>query len=90
MPTLYFFQLTSKRWEERLHFPNTIISASHTKGDRTVIQLQRNDTEDSVVAELVEMGISKENIRLGFIHPKNPRNQEDLKQESVIVATRTT
>lgn len=51
-------------------------------GDRIFIQC--NDTEDSLVAELVEMGIPQENISLGFIHPKN---QENLKQESIGVAT---
>jgi hypothetical protein len=51
-------------------------------GDRIFIQC--NDTEDSLVAELVERGIPQENISLGFIHPKNPEN---LKQESIGVAT---
>ncbi len=43
-------------------------------GDRIAIQC--NDTEDSVVADLVEMGIPQESIHLSFIHPKNLENVE--------------
>ncbi|MFB2979964.1 XisI protein [Microseira sp. BLCC-F43] len=59
--------------------------AAAGEGDRIVIQC--NDTEDSVVAKLVEMGISQESICLNFIHPKN---REYLEQEAGVVATRTT
>ena len=38
-------------------------------GDRIAIQC--NDTEASIVAELVEMGIPQERIELNFIHPKH-------------------
>ncbi|NET45852.1 MAG: XisI protein [Okeania sp. SIO2B3] len=35
--------------------------------DRIIIQC--NDSEESIVEKLVEMGISQENISLNFIHP---------------------
>ena len=35
------------------------------------IAIQRNDTEDSIVSELVEMGIPQERIDLNFIHPQH-------------------
>ncbi|MGB3511545.1 MAG: XisI protein [Microcoleaceae cyanobacterium] len=38
-------------------------------GDSIVIQC--NDTEESIVEKLVEMGISQENISLNFIHPQH-------------------
>jgi XisI protein len=55
------------------------------ESDRIVIQC--NDTEDSVVAKLVEMGISQESIYLNFIHPKN---REYLEDEAGVVAAKTT
>ena len=54
------------------------------ESDRIVIQC--NDTEESVVAKLVEMGISQESICLNFIHPKN---REYLEEEERVVSTRT-
>jgi XisI protein len=53
-------------------------------GDRIFIEC--NDTEDSLVAELLEMGISKERIHLSFIHPKK---REYIEQEAGIVAGKT-
>ncbi|NER03512.1 MAG: XisI protein [Okeania sp. SIO3C4] len=38
-------------------------------GDNIIIQC--NDTEESIVEKLVEMGISQENISLNFIHPQH-------------------
>lgn len=51
------------------------------------IAIQRNDTEDLVVTELVNMGIPQEKIRLNFIHPKH---RADVEQEAAVVATRNT
>ena len=35
------------------------------------IIIQCNDTEESIVEKLVEMGISQKNISLNFIHPQH-------------------
>jgi len=52
-----------------------------------VIAIQRNDTEDLVVTELVNMGIPQKKIILNFIHPKNRAYAE---QEAAVVAARNT
>lgn len=46
-----------------------IVVGDSAVGDSHRIIIQRNDTEDSIVAQLVEMGISQNNISLSFIHP---------------------
>lgn len=51
-------------------------------GDRIFIEC--NDTEDPLVAELVEMGVSQDNISLNFIHPK----KSELEQEVEVVVAR--
>lgn len=53
-------------------------------GDRIFVEC--NDTEDSIVAELVDMGISKEIIHLSFIHPKN---RGYIEQEAGLVSVKT-
>jgi hypothetical protein len=53
-------------------------------GDRIFIEC--NDTEDPLVAELVEMGVSQDNISLSFIHPKR---LEYVEQEAGVVSART-
>lgn len=53
-------------------------------GDR--IFIERNDTEDPLVAELVEMGVSQDSICLSFIHPKN---LEYVQQDVGVVSART-
>jgi len=62
-----------------------IVGTRAAVGDSYCITIECNDTEDSVVAELVEMGISKESIHLSFIHPKN---LEYVEQEAGVVAAR--
>jgi len=45
--------------------------------------IQRNDTEDSIVAELAEMGISEDKISLGFVHPQH---QKYIEQKADVVS----
>jgi hypothetical protein len=45
-------------------------------GDRIVIQC--NDTEESIIPPLVEMGVSPDKISLGFIHPHHQQYQETV------------
>ena len=45
--------------------------------------IQRNDTEESIVAELAEMGISEDKISLGFVHPQH---QKYLEQQADVVS----
>jgi XisI protein len=52
-------------------------------GDRIFIEC--NDTEDPLVAELVEMGVSQDSICLSFIHPKK---LEYVEREVGVVAAR--
>lgn len=43
-------------------------------GNRLLIQ--RNDTEESIVAQLAEMGISENQISLEFVHPQHQKYME--------------
>ena len=39
--------------------------------------IQRNDTEESIVAKLVAMGIYEDKISLGFVHPQHQKYIEE-------------
>jgi XisI protein len=52
-------------------------------GDRIAIEC--NDTEDPLVAELVEMGVPQDSISLNFLHPKK---LEYVEQEIAEVSAR--
>ena len=45
-------------------------------GDSIVIQC--NDTEESIIPRLVEMGVSPDKISLGFIHPHHQQYLETM------------
>ena len=45
-------------------------------GDRIMIEC--NDTEESIVEQLVEMGVSRDKISLGFIHPHHQQYKETV------------
>ncbi|HIK10132.1 MAG TPA: XisI protein [Oscillatoriaceae cyanobacterium M33_DOE_052] len=42
------------------------------------IMIQCNDTEESIINRLVEMGVSPDKISLGFIHPHHQQCQETM------------
>lgn len=63
-----------------------VVGDSAVVGDSHRIIIQRNDTEDSIVAQLVEMGISQNNISLSFIHPAH---RGYVEQEGDVVAAIT-
>lgn len=56
-------------------------------GDRITIQC--NDTEDSIVSELVEMGIPQEKIDLNFIHPQHRELETDIERLENATISRT-
>jgi XisI protein len=75
-----------KRIHECAVHIDIVAGNSAVVGDSHRIIIQRNDTEDSIVAQLVEMGISQNNISLSFIHPAHRGYAE---QEGDVVAAIT-
>jgi XisI protein len=70
--TQHHYQLLATGWATSSRFVNTILIHIHIKPDGKIWLLE-NNTDAHVAEDLVQKGVSKENIVLGF-HPPQLRS----------------